>query len=173
MRHGVSTRLPILGRQTTVSRKRKDPFSSQQQSHKISEKNVSQQLQAHQTLSSSSQQSGPKRRSQQLQAASALVTIPQLIQTHKEKSKEKVIKTKEFPPGVTFEDRISRKKWRVMRRKTELGRFETLPEAEIVLNVYNQHYDRHENHKDAVEAARQKAYELNRKNKMVRKRSSK
>lgn len=173
MRHGVSTRLPILGRQTTVSRKRKNPSSSSSQQSAPRSRSGQLQLQARQTLSSSSQQSAPKRRSEQLQAASALVTIPQLIQTHKEKSKEKVIKTKEFPPGVTFEDRISRKKWRVMRRKTELGRFETLPEAEIVLNVYNQHYDRHENHKDAVEAARQKAYELNRKNKMVRKRSSK
>jgi hypothetical protein len=163
MRRGVSTRLPILGSQTTVSRKRKDPSSSQQQSHKTSEKNISQQLQAHQTLSSSSQQSSPKRRTEQLQAASTLVNIPQLIQAHK----EKVVKTKEFPPGITFEDRIYRKKWRVMRRKTQLGRFETLPEAEKVLCVYNQHYDRHENHKDAVEAARQKAHELNKKNKNV------
>jgi len=124
MRHGVSTRLPSLGRQKTssqsVPRKRKHSSQSSKSSSKSSscgrgnpqclfddaypsqtESSVG-GLRARQTLGSSSSQQS-ERGSKQLQAAQALAGISRTaVQTHKEKTKEKI-----YPPCVTFEKRES------------------------------------------------------------------
>jgi hypothetical protein len=48
-----------------------------------------------------------------------------------------------------------------MRRRTDIGHLQNIPDAKTVLHTYDQHYALHSDHKAAVKTAREKATEIN------------